>query len=58
MLPKDFLPRQMIYWWSCHFVRLMLFWKMRNIALMVDRERAGRESRTSTSAGEIDSQTM
>ena len=56
MLPKDFPPWQTVYWWFRRFVRLMLFQTIHDIALMMDRERAGREA--SPSAGIIDSQTV
>jgi transposase len=56
MLPKDFPPWQTVYWWFRRFVRLMLFQTIHDIALMMDRERAGREA--SPSAGVVDSQTV
>src|ERR687896_1475068 len=56
MLPKDFPPWQTVYWWFRRFVRLMLFRTIHSIAVMIDRERAGREA--SPSAGVIDSQTV
>lgn len=56
MLPKDFPPWQTVYWWFRRFVRLMLFRTIHDIALMMDREGAGREA--SPSAGVIDSQTV
>ena len=56
MLPKDFPPWQMVYWWFRRFVRLMLFRTIHDIALMLDRERVGRKA--SPSAGVIDSQTV
>jgi putative transposase len=56
MLPKDFPPWQTVYWWFRRFVRLMLFRTIHNIAVMIDRERAGREA--SPSAGVLDSQTI
>ncbi|HXF53135.1 MAG TPA: IS5 family transposase [Hyphomicrobiaceae bacterium] len=56
MLPKDFPPWQTVYWWFRRFVQLMLFRTIHDIALMMDRERAGREA--SPSAGVIDSQTV
>lgn len=56
MLPKDFPPWQTVYWWFRRFVRLMLFRTIHDIALMMDRERAGREA--SPSAGVADSQTV
>jgi transposase len=56
MLPKDFPPWQTVYWWFRRFVRLMLFRTIHDIALMMDRERQGREA--SPSAGVIDSQTV
>jgi len=56
MLPKGFATWQTIYWWFRRFVRLMLFRTIHNIALMLDRERVGREASPST--GIIDSQTV
>lgn len=54
VLPKAFPPWQTVYWWFRRFVRLMLFRTLHDIALMMDRERTGREA----SAGVIDSQTI
>ena len=56
MLPKDFPPWQTVYWWFRRFVHQMLFRTIHDIALMIDRERAGREA--SPSAGVADSQTV
>ena len=56
MLPINFSPWQTVYWWLRRFVRLLLFRTIHDIALMMDRERAGREA--SPSAGVIDSQTI
>ena len=56
MLPRDFPPWQTIYWWFRLFVRRLLFNTIHDIALMIDRERAGREA--SPSAGIIDSQSV
>lgn len=56
MLPKDFPPWQTVYWWFRRFVRLMLFRPIHNIAVMIDRERVGREP--SPTAGVLDSQTV
>ncbi len=56
MLPRDFPPWQMVYWWFRRLVRRLLFRTLHDVALMLDRERAGREA--SPSAGVIDSQTM
>jgi transposase len=56
MLPSDFPPWQTVYWWFRLFVRRLLFNTIHDIALMVDRERAGREP--SPSAGIIDSQSV
>jgi putative transposase len=56
MLPTNFSPWQTVYWWFRRFVRLLLFRTIHDIALMMDRERAGREP--SPSAGVIDSQTI
>ena len=56
LLPKDFPPWQTVYWWFRRFVEIMLFRTIHDIAVMIDRERAGREA--SPSAGVIDSQTV
>ena len=56
MLPKDFPPWQTVYWWFRRFVRLLLFRTIHDIALMIDRERCGREA--SPTAGVIDSQSV
>ena len=56
MLPRDFPPWQTVYWWFRRFVRRLLFNTIHDIALMVDRERAGREA--SPSAAVIDSQSV
>lgn len=54
MLPHDFPKWQTVYWWFRRFVRLLLFRTVHDIALMLDRERVGREA--SPSAGVLDSQ--
>lgn len=56
MLPKDFPPWQTVYWWFRRFVRLMLFRTIHDVALMLDRERAGREA--SPEGGVLDSQPL
>ena len=56
MLPKDFPPWQTVYWWFRRFVRLMLFRTIHDVALMMDRERCGREA--SPEGGVLDSQTV
>ncbi len=56
MLPKDFPPWQTVYWWFRRFVRLLLFRTIHDIALMIDRERAGREA--SPTGGVLDSQSV
>lgn len=56
MLPNNFPPWQTVYWWFRRFVRRLLFNTIHDIALMIDRERAGREA--SPSAGIIDSQSV
>jgi transposase len=56
MLPHEFGPWQTVYWWFRRFVRLLLFRTIHDVALMMDRERAGREA--SPSAAAIDSQTV
>ena len=56
MLPKDFPPWQTVYWWFRRFVRLLLFRTIHDVALMIDRERSGREA--SPTAGIFDSQSV
>ena len=56
MLPVHFPPWQTVYWWFRRFVRRLLLNPLHDIALMVDRERAGREA--SLSAAVIPSQSV
>lgn len=56
MLPTNFGPWQTVYWWFRRFVRRLMFRTIHDIALMLDRERAGREA--SPTAGVVDSQTV
>ena len=56
MLPKDFPPWPTVYWWFRRFVRLLLFRTIHDVALMLDREAAGREA--SPTGGVLDSQTV
>lgn len=56
MLPTNFGPWQTVYWWFRRFVRRLLFRTLHDVALMLDRERVGREA--SPTAGVIDSQTI
>ena len=56
MLPIHFPPWQTVYWWFRRFVRLLLFRTIHDLAVMIDRERAGRAA--SPSAGVIDSQAV
>lgn len=56
MLPKDFPPWQTVYWWFRVLMRRFLFATIHNMAVMIDRERAGREA--SPSAAVIDSQSV
>ena len=56
MLPVHFGPWQMVYWWFRRLVRRLLFKTIHDVALMLDREQAGREA--SPSAGVVDSQTV
>ena len=56
MLPVNFPPWQTVYWWFRRFVRLFLFRTIHDLAVMIDRERAGREA--SPSGGVLDSQTV
>jgi putative transposase len=56
MLPINFPPWQTVYWWFREFVRRFLFHTIHDIAVMMDRERVGREA--SPTAGVIDSQSV
>jgi transposase len=56
MLPHEFGAWQTVYWWCRRFVRRLLFQPLHDVALMLDREQAGREA--SPTAGAIDSQTV
>jgi transposase len=56
MLPSNFGPWQTVYWWFRRFVRRLLFRTLHDVALMLDRERVGREA--SPTAGVIDSQSI
>ena len=56
MLPKDFPPWQTVYWWFRRLIRLTLFATIHDLALMLDRQRAGRTE--APSAGVLDSQTV
>ncbi len=55
MLPAHFPPWQTVYWWFRRFARLFLFRMIHDVALMIDRERAGRSE---PSAAILDSQTI
>ena len=56
MLPKDFPPWPTVYRWFRRFVRRLLFQAIHEVALMLDRERVGREA--SPTGGVIDSQSV
>ncbi|MBX6743529.1 MAG: IS5 family transposase, partial [Acetobacteraceae bacterium] len=56
MLPIHFGPWQTVYWWFRRFVRRLLFRTIHDVALMLDREAAGREA--NPSGGVLDSQTV
>ena len=56
MLPKDFPPLQTVCWWFRRLIRLALFATIHELALMIDRQRAGRDA--APSAGVLDSQTV
>ena len=45
MLPKEFPPWQTVYWWFRRFMRRFLFETIHDMAVMIDRERVGREAR-------------
>ena len=53
MLPTDFGPWQTVYWWFRRFVRQLMFRTVHDVALMLDRERVGRD--TSPKGGVLDS---
>jgi transposase len=56
MLPKDFPPWQTVYWWFRRFVRRFMFQTIHDVALMLNRERVGREA--SPTGGVVDSQSV
>jgi transposase len=56
MLPVHFAPWQTVYWWFRRLLRRFLFRTIHDLALMLDRELAGREA--SPSGGVIDSQSV
>lgn len=56
LLPKGFPPWQTVYWWFRHLLWRFLFQTIHDVALMIDRERAGCEA--SPSAGVVDSQSV
>src|SRR5271163_1329664 len=56
MLPNDFPPWQTVYRWFRRFVRRFLFQTIHDVALMLDRERVGREA--SPTGGVVDSQSV
>ena len=56
MLPIHFGPWQTVYGWFRELARRFLFQTIHDVALMIDRERAGREA--SPSAAVIDSQSV
>ena len=55
MLPSEFGPWQTVYWWFRRFVHRLLFRTIHDVALMIDREQAGREAGR---GGVLDSQTV
>lgn len=56
MPPKDFPPWRTVCWWFRRLIRLTLFATIHELALMLDRQRAGRTE--GPSAGALDSQTV
>src|SRR6201984_1158526 len=56
MLPNNFPPWQTVYWWFRRFVRRFMFQPIHDVALMLDRERTGREA--SPTGGVVDSQSV
>ena len=53
MLPVHFGPWQTLYWWFRHLVRRLLFQRVRDVRLMLDREQMGREA--NPTVGVVDS---
>ena len=53
---NDFPPWQTVYWWFRRFVRRFMFQTIHDVALMLDRERMGREA--SSTGDVIDSQSV
>ena len=56
MLPIHFPPCETVYWWFRRLARRFLFKTIHDVALMLDRERVGREMQPS--AGVVDSQSV
>jgi putative transposase len=56
MLPIHFPPWETVYWWFRRLARRFLFKTIHDVALMLDRERVGREMQPS--AGVVDSQSV
>ena len=56
MLATDFPPWQTVYWWFRRFVRRFMFQTIHDVALMLDREQAGREA--SPAGGVVDSRSV
>lgn len=56
MLPIDFGPWQTVYGWFRELARRFLFQTIHDVALMLDRERAGREA--SPTVGVVDGQSV
>jgi hypothetical protein len=50
-LPKDFPPRQTVYWWFRRFVRRLLFRAVQDVALTLVRELEAREQSPSAASG-------
>ena len=56
MLPTNFDRWQTVNWWFRRFVRRMMFRTIHDVALMLGRERVGRDA--SPTGGVLDSQTV
>jgi transposase len=56
MPPKDFPPWRTVYWWFRRLLRLTLSATIHELAVMLDRQRAGRTE--APSAGVLDIQTV
>src|SRR5688572_29309782 len=55
MLPTDFQPWEAVHWWYRVLMRRFLFSTLHDMALMLERERAGREASSTAAPSPIKS---